>query len=116
VLIRRLRNDEHPSTIYASQAVCSLALATPLAGGLAVLPPLAWAGLAVAGVIVAGGQLVMTRAYQIVPVGKGSAMQMTLPLATSVGGFVFFGETFEPMEIAGAMVTLFATWRVVVSR
>jgi len=116
VLIRRLKDDEHPSTIYASQALCSLALAAPMAGGLVELPMMAWAGLAFAGVIVAGGQLVMTRAYQIMPVGKGSATQMTLPLATSLGGYLLFGETFEPVEILGALVTLFATWRVLVSR
>lgn len=41
---------------------------------------------------------------------------MLLPLATAVGGYWFFGETFHPLEIAGASLTLLATWRVVASR
>ena len=67
-------------------------------------------------VIVTVAQLIMTRAYQFMSVSRGSSLQMLLPLATAVGGFVFFGETFHPVEIAGALLTLFATWRVVVSR
>ena len=66
--------------------------------------------------IVTLAQLIMTRAYQFMSVSRGSSLQMLLPLATAVGGFAFFGESFHPLEIAGAMLTLLATWRVVASR
>ena len=115
VIIRRLRHEEHPSTIYASQAFYSLAISSPAAGKLSSVPVSAWCGLAVAAVIVAVAQLVMTRAYQFMSVSRGSSLQMLLPLATAAGGFMLFGETFHRWEIAGAALTLLATWRVVVS-
>jgi drug/metabolite transporter (DMT)-like permease len=115
-IIRRLRHEEHPATIYAAQALFSLIIAAPTAVKLPELPPFAWAGLAVAAVIVTIAQLIMTRAYQFMSVSKGSALQMILPLVTAAGGFLFFGETFHPMEIAGALLTLFATWRVITGR
>lgn len=116
VIIRRLRHEEHPATIYASQAFYGLVIASPAAVKLPELPPSAWAILAGGAVIVTIAQLIMTRAYQFMSVSRGSSLQMLLPLATALGGFVFFGESFHPMEIAGAVLTLLATWRVVVSR
>ena len=115
VIIRRLRHEEHPATIYASQAFYGALLAAPAAVKIPALPPSAWIGLTLGAVIVTVAQLIMTRAYQFMTVSRGSSLQMLLPLATAVGGFFFFGETFHPLEIAGALVTLFATWRVVTS-
>ncbi|MEO5917210.1 MAG: DMT family transporter [Luteolibacter sp.] len=116
VIIRRLRHEEHPATIYASQAFYSLVIAAPSAMKLPGLPVSAWCGLAAGAVIVTFAQLVMTRAYQFMSVSRGSSLQMLLPLTTAVGGYAFFGESFHPVEIAGALLTLLATWRVVVSR
>jgi drug/metabolite transporter (DMT)-like permease len=73
-------------------------------------------GLIIAAVIVSFAQLVMTRAYQQLPVSRGSAMQMTCPLVTAVGSFACFGETFHPIELLGASLVLLATWRVVVAK
>lgn len=116
VIIRRLRHEEHPATIYASQAVYSLIIAAPAVVKLPVLPTAAVLGLTVGAVIVTIAQLIMTRAYQFMSVSRGSSLQMLLPIATALGGFLFFGETFHPLEIAGGMLTLFATWRVVAGR
>jgi drug/metabolite transporter (DMT)-like permease len=116
VIIRRLRHEEHPATIYASQAFYSMVIAAPVAVKLPTLDWIASSGLVLAAVIVTIAQLVMTRAYQFMSVSRGSSLQMLLPLATAVGGSVFFQETFHPLEIAGAVLTLLATWRVVVSR
>jgi drug/metabolite transporter (DMT)-like permease len=115
VIIRRLRHEEHPATIYASQAFYGLVIAAPAAVKLPALPPSAWIILAAGAVIVTAAQLIMTRAYQFMSVSRGSSLQMLLPLATAAGGFAFFGESFQPLEIAGAVLTLLATWRVVVS-
>ena len=116
VIIRRLRHEEHPATIYASQAFYSLALAAPAAVKLPALPPAAAIGLAAGAIIVTIAQLIMTRAYQFMSVSRGSSLQMLLPIATALGGFLFFGETFHRLEIAGGLLTLFATWRVVTAR
>src|SRR6478735_7813938 len=116
VIIRRLRHEEHPATIYASQALYSLAIASPAVMKVSTLPTPAWLGLAAGVVIVTIAQLIMTRAYQFMSVSRGSSLQMLLPLATALGGFLFFGETFHPLEIGGALLTLLATWRVVMSR
>ena len=115
VMIRRLRHEEHPSTIYASQAFYGLALALPAVGKLPSLPAAGWVYLAGGAVIVTAAQLIMTRAYQFMSVSRGSSLQMLLPVATAVGGFLFFGEVFHTVEIAGALLTLVATWRVVTS-
>lgn len=116
VIIRRLRHEEHPATIYASQAVYSLAIAAPAAMKLPGIPTAAWLGLTAGAVIVTIAQLIMTRAYQFMSVSRGSSLQMLLPLTTAVGGFLFFGERFHALEIAGGLLTLLATWRVVSSR
>ena len=116
VIIRRLRHEEHPATIYASQAFYSLALAAPAAVKLPALPPTAALGLAAGAVIVTIAQFIMTRAYQFMSVSRGSSLQMLLPIVTALGGFLFFGETFHRLEIAGGLLTLFATWRVVTAR
>ena len=116
VIIRRLRHDEHPSTIYAAQAFFSLVLAAPAAVKIPQLPQFAWWGLAGGAVIVTVGQLIMTQAYQSMSVSRGSAVQMLLPLLTAAGGYFWFAESFHGVEIIGGVVTLLATWRVVVSR
>jgi len=116
VIIRRLRNEEHPATIYASQALFSLLIASGAGVKLPQLAMGAWVGLGVAAVVVAVAQLEMTRAYQNLSVVKGSSIQMLLPVVTGIGGYFILGETFHPLEILGAIIALVATWRVVVTR
>ncbi len=116
VIIRRLRHEEHPATIFASQALYNLIIVSPVAVKLPQLPPVAWLGLTAAAVVVAIAQLQMTRAYQTMSVAKGSSIQMLLPVVTGIGGFFLMGETFHPVEILGAVLTLLATWRVVVGK
>ena len=116
VIIRRLRHEEHHATIFASQALYSLLIAIPATVKLPQLPPIAWSGLIAAAIVVAIAQLQMTRAYQSMSVVKGSSIQMLLPIATGIGGFLLLGETFRPIEIFGAILTLLATWRVVVAK
>jgi drug/metabolite transporter (DMT)-like permease len=113
VIIRRLRNEEHPATVYASQAAFSLLLALPVSARVVELPGAAIGALTLAAVIVTLGQLAMTRAYHDLSVSRGSAIQMLLPIATATGGWLLFGETFQPLELAGASLTLLATWQIV---
>ena len=54
----------------------------------------------------------MTHAYRDLDVTRGSAIQMLLPILTGLGGVMLFGESFTPLELAGAALTLVATWQV----
>lgn len=113
VLIRKLRETEHTGTIYASQCFYTILLALPMRGGeVATLPANGHLALIAAAVIVGISQLVMTNAYRTLPVSQGSSIQMLLPLVTAAGAFVIFGERFTALELAGATLTLIATWRV----
>ncbi|MEP2777214.1 MAG: DMT family transporter [Luteolibacter sp.] len=112
VIIRKLRNEEHPTTIYGAQAMCSLLLGLPLVGNTASLSSAGWGLLAAGAVIVTFSQLIMTSAYQRLSIAKGASLQMTLPIFTAVGAFFFFGEKFEMHELIGAVVVLVAIWKV----
>jgi drug/metabolite transporter (DMT)-like permease len=113
VIIRRLRHEEHPATVYASQAFYGLLFALPAAGRIGQLPALAVYGLIAAAVFVALAQLAMTRAYRDFSVSRGTAIQMLLPIVTAVGAYLFFGESFHLLEYAGAALTILATWQIV---
>jgi drug/metabolite transporter (DMT)-like permease len=118
VLIRKLRETEHAGTIYGSLCFYCILLALPAGGAVGVgqLPPVAHAALIAAASIVGVSQLLMTNAYRTLPVSRGSSIQMLLPLVTAIGAFFLFGESFTLPEFAGAVLTLFATWRVAASR
>ena len=111
-IIRRLRHDEHPATIYASQAFYGLLVSLPAVGKAPGLDALTVAGLVAAGAVVAVAQLWMTEAYRQLPVSRGSSIQMLLPVVTAAGGMLAFGETFHARELAGAALTMLATWRI----
>lgn len=112
-LIRQLRHSEHTSTIYASQCLASALFAFgPAIGPSMTLPAGAIGLMTVAAVVVAVAQLAMTHAYRSLSVARGSSIQMLLPLVTAIGGWWFFGEVFTATEIAGAALTLVATWQV----
>jgi len=113
-LIRLLRDREHTSTIYASQCLASFAFALwPAAVPASTLTPGILTLMIGAAVIVAIAQLAMTYSYRTLSVARGSSMQMLLPLLTAVGGYLLFDETFTMPGIAGAVLTLLATWQVV---
>ena len=116
VIIRKLRNEEHPATIYGSQAVCSLLLGLPFVGNVPELPFAGWGFLALGAVVVTFGQLIMTSAYQRLSIAQGSSLQMTLPIFTAAGAFLFFDEEFETYELLAAGVVLVAIWRVAARR
>lgn len=112
VIIRKLRNQEHPATIYGAQAGASLLLGLPFIGKVPELPFAGWSLLALGAVVVTFAQLIMTSAYQRLSIAQGASIQMTLPIFTALGAYVFFGEKFQKHELAGAMIVLFAIWQV----
>jgi drug/metabolite transporter (DMT)-like permease len=117
VLIRKLRATEHAGTIYGSLCFHCVLISLPLRGAATLdLPAAGHAALAAAAVIVGISQLVMTNAYRLLPVSRGSSIQMLLPIVTAAGAFLLFGERFAAVEMAGAVVTLVATWRVAAAK
>jgi drug/metabolite transporter (DMT)-like permease len=117
VLVRKLIQSEHPSTIYGSQCFYCILFALPLRWSeLLHLPLLAHLGLIAAGMLVSVAQLLMTFSYRNLSVTQGTPIQMLTPLATAMGGFFLFQEHFEFIEVMGALLTLFATWMVSVQK
>lgn len=117
VLIRKLRDKEHPGTIYGSLCFFCILLTLPMSGTEAAHLPVIGHGALIGGAIIVGiSQLLMTNAYRTMPVSQGSSIQMLLPITTSAGAWLLFTERFTGVEIAGAVVTLLATWRVASSR
>jgi drug/metabolite transporter (DMT)-like permease len=112
VIIRKLRHEEHPATIYGSLAACSMLMGLPSVGKLPELSAAGWGFLSLAAIVVTFGQLIMTSAYQRLPIARGASLQMSLPVFTAAGAFAFFGESFAAHELVGSILTLFAIWRV----
>lgn len=113
VLTRKLTRTETAATIYSGQCVVTLLATTPLAvPSFAHTSGLAWLLMMIGGFIVAWGQIMITKGFYHLDVARGSAIQMLLPILTSVGAFFIFEERFSPVEIVGAGLTLFATWRI----
>ncbi len=114
VLIRLLRHSEHPATVYASQCIWSVVVSLPLAmGSIGGLPVVAVAGLTAGAVMVAVAQLALTHAFRSLPVARGSAIQMLLPVLTACGGMAFFGERMDGWGWVGAVVILLGTYQAV---
>lgn len=116
VIIRRLRDEEHHSTIYASLTFYGLILTSPIVFHIPELPKMAWFLLSIAATIATIGQLFMTKAYHFLTISQGSSLQMLLPIITALGGFIFFEQGFHRYEMLGAALTLLATWRISLSR
>lgn len=113
VLIRKLTQTETAATIYSGQCLVTLVATVPLAWpSFATTSLAAWTVMLVGGVLVAWGQILITKGFYHLDVARGSTLQMLIPLLTGVGAFFFFEERFTPMEIIGAVLTLFATWRI----
>lgn len=110
VLIRRLHDTEHTSTIFAAQCLYGLVIcAVPAGAGFHMPSASAWGLIAISSLCSAAAQLSMTRAFRDLPVGEGSLLQMLVPLGVAVGGVLLFGEHFSPVELVGAALILVGT-------
>ncbi len=89
--------------IYSALPVAVL---VPVNTAFGLVPAICSALAAAAAVLVSIAQLAMTHAFRSLSVARGSAIQMLLPLLTTVGGMAFFEEHLEPLEIAAALLTL----------
>ena len=109
VAIRKLQATDSPYMIYLAQCVFGmLVIGYPTAtSSFAFALPL-WLVLAGIGILATVAQLLMTTAYRDVPATEGSLLAFMVPVINSVLGIVVFGETMQPMTIAGALIVLAA--------
>lgn len=117
VLVRRLVAEYSIGTIYLSQCVwifvCLVFVAGPDVPGLS----LSNVGLLLLAGTAAGlGQLAMNEGYRCLNVSTGASMQMLWPVATTVGGMLFFDERFALVQLVGSALILVAVWRVSAKR
>ena len=116
-LIRQLTLRYSNATIYLSQCFWILILVIPLVVYSSTWP--GWIGLGLlilAGIAGGLGQMAMVQGYRHLEVAKGASIQMALPITASIGGYILFGEVFTAIQIAGATLTVFGTWRVVAGK
>ncbi len=113
ILVRQLVVDHSISTIFLAQCVwiflpCALLTAHELPG----LTGVEWALLIFAATMATFGQLMMNEGYRCLTVASGASLQMLWPVMTALGGLTLFDERFAPLQIVGAVLILFGTWRV----
>lgn len=114
VCIRALRHQEHMSTIYSAQCFYGLLLVTPpVAIDAPAFSLMAVVLMVLASILVAVGQLTMTRAYLDLPVAKGASLQLLLPVVTAVGAALFLGERYSLLDILGTVIILVGCFQMV---
>ena len=62
------------------------------------------------GIAASYGQLAMNEGLRCLSVTTGSSLLMLWPMMTALGGLTFFDERFTPLQVAGAVLILIATW------
>jgi drug/metabolite transporter (DMT)-like permease len=117
VMIRHLRHSESTSTIFASQCLFTLIITLPFAWDrLFTGSPAAIALTLLAAIIVVCGQLCITESFRHISVAQGSTLQMLTPASTVILSALLLGEHFSPIELAGGITILFASYRIAVRR
>jgi drug/metabolite transporter (DMT)-like permease len=95
----------HTATIFSAQCAYGLLVCLgPAVVWFAPPSPTAWLVMTLAAICAGGGQIFMTRAFADLAVGRGSLLQMLVPLGVAAGGVVFFHEHFRPAEILGGLL------------
>jgi len=116
-MIRHLRHSESTSTIFASQCLFTLIITLPFAWDrLFTGSPAAIALTLLAAIIVVCGQLCITESFRHISVAQGSTLQMLTPASTVILSALLLGEHFSPIELAGGITILFASYRIAVRR
>jgi drug/metabolite transporter (DMT)-like permease len=68
--------------------------------------------LALAATAASFGQLAMNEGYRCLTVTTGASVQMLWPVATTVGGWLLFGERFGALQWLGASLILAAIFKI----
>jgi drug/metabolite transporter (DMT)-like permease len=113
VLIRQLTVTHSNATIFFSQCAWITIASLPLAIIRFEWPGASDLALLTAAAIMAGyGQLAMNQGFRLLNVAGGASILMALPVVTALGGFLFFGESFTPVQIGGAALLMAGTHHV----
>ncbi len=107
--VKKLSATESSTSIFLAQCIGGFWIT--LLPAHAISPAFGWGPaflLLGIGLSAAAGQILMTWAYKHVDVSTGSLLSALVPVTNIAAGVVFFGERFEPLEVAGACVTLAA--------
>lgn len=103
VLIRSLHDREHTSTILGAQCFYGMIICgIPTLLSEPSISSNLWPALIGTSLLATAGQLLMTRAYRDLPVGKGVLFQALVPVGVTIGGVLLFHEHFHRSEIIGA--------------
>ncbi len=68
-----------------------------------------WTALIGTSLLAFSAQLLMTRAYRELPVGKGVIFLTLGPVGVTIGGVILFNEEFGVSDIIGAALIIAAT-------
>jgi drug/metabolite transporter (DMT)-like permease len=113
VLVRHLSLGFSIGTIYLAQCLWILGPVAILA--VPDLASLSWnetGVLALAATAASFGQLAMNEGYRCLTVTTGASVQMLWPVATTVGGWLLFGERFGALQWLGASLILAAIFKI----
>jgi drug/metabolite transporter (DMT)-like permease len=114
MFVKKLSATESSTSIFLSQCIGGFWIV--LIPAHTVASPVGWLPallLLAIGLSATAGQLLMTWSYKHVDVSTGSLLGTLVPVFNIAAGIAFFGETFQPLEIVGALVTLMACFLLV---
>jgi drug/metabolite transporter (DMT)-like permease len=107
--VKKLSATESSTSIFLSQCIGGFWIIFLPAH--TVVSPVGWGPgilLLAIGLAATAGQLLMTWSYKHVDVSTGSLLGTMVPVVNIAAGVWFFGESFQPIEMVGAALTLSA--------
>ena len=109
VMIRKLRETDSVSSIFAAQCIGGMAVvAWPVAGGSLQVGAEGWVLLAGIGLLAGTAQLLMTYSYKHLPVALGSLLGMLCPVMNVLIGLCWFEESINAVNAAGIALVFLA--------
>ncbi len=107
VAIKKLRETDNSSVIYLAQCVFgALVIGYPTASSSFAFPPIMWLILLAIGCLATIAQMMMTEAYAHVSATEGSLLAFLVPVLNVALGALVFGETMQPLALAGSVAVL----------
>ena len=112
--VKKLSATESSTSIFLAQCIGGFWLTLlPAHTGVSQVGWIPAVLLLAIGLSAAVAQLLMTWSYKHVDVSTGSLLGTLVPVVNVIAGILFFGESFRPLEIVGALVTLTACFLLV---
>lgn len=108
IIVRELRGTESSIAIFFALCVIGALISTIVIAMQGFIVPTGsdWLILVIIGITSTGGQLAMTYAFRYARAGEGSLISMTTVIYASAAGIFWFGDPFNYMILAGAVLVL----------